>query len=50
LEIYEEIIDRRGGLPHGCQVFEARIPGAHLHRGQPKDLRLLDVLGAGVKK
>jgi UDP-glucose:(heptosyl)LPS alpha-1,3-glucosyltransferase len=28
LEIYREILDRRGGLPHGYQVLEARIEGA----------------------
>ena len=27
LEIYQEILDRRGGLPHGYQVLEARIGG-----------------------
>ncbi len=50
LEIYQEILDRRGGLPHGCQVLEARICGSNLRSGRPRGPRLLDILGAGVKK
>jgi len=50
LQIYEEILDRRGGLPHGYQVLESRIGGEALPNGRPQDSRLFDILGAGVKK
>jgi len=50
LEIYREILDRRGGLPRGWQVLEARIGGDHWHRGRTRGPRLRDILGAGVKK
>ena len=51
LEIYQEILDRRGGLPHGYQVLEARIGGETCRAaGRMRDSRLLDILGAGVKK
>lgn len=56
LDIYQEILDRRDGLPHGYQVLEARIgaPGIRgrreLRRNGPQGSRLLDILEAGVKK
>ena len=51
LEIYQEILDRRGGLPHGYQVLEARIGGDELRQAAGRRVaRLLDILGAGVKK
>ncbi len=50
LEIYHEILDCRGGLPHGYQLQAARIDG-HERRGSKRQVsRLLDILGAGVKK
>jgi UDP-glucose:(heptosyl)LPS alpha-1,3-glucosyltransferase len=49
LEIYREILDRRGGLPRGWQMLEARI-GDENRRGRTQDPRSLDILGAGVKK
>jgi len=49
LQIYQEILDRRGGLPHGYQVLESRT-GETLRIGRPQDSRLLDILGAGVRK
>ena len=50
LEIYQEILDRRDGLPHGYQVLEARIGDGDLRSNRPHGSRLLDVLAAGVKK
>ena len=49
LQIYQEILDRRGGLPHGYRVLESRIGGAS-QSGRRQGSRLLDILGAGVKK
>jgi UDP-glucose:(heptosyl)LPS alpha-1,3-glucosyltransferase len=61
LEIYREILDRRGGMPHGYQVFAGRISArsAGFSRkpdGMPAEtsatraagIRLLDILKAGV--
>ena len=50
LGIYQEILDRRGGLPHGYRVLEGRIEGGTSPGGRPQGSRLLDILGAGVKK
>ena len=49
LEIYREILDRRGGLPHGYQVLEARLGGDGLPSGRPLGARTLDIVKAGVK-
>ena len=35
LEIYQGILDRRGGLPHGYQVLQARIGGGEDSNGKP---------------
>jgi UDP-glucose:(heptosyl)LPS alpha-1,3-glucosyltransferase len=50
LNIYQEILDRRGGLPHGYQVLEARVGGEGIERRALRGTRLLDILGAGVKQ
>jgi UDP-glucose:(heptosyl)LPS alpha-1,3-glucosyltransferase len=54
LDIYREILDRRGGLPHGYRVFTGRI-SVHSHddvsRVPLRDgavARVLDILQAGV--
>jgi hypothetical protein len=49
LEIYQEILVRRGGLPHGYQVLGARVRGEGIERGALAGTRLRDILGAGVK-
>jgi hypothetical protein len=43
LEIYREILDRRGGLPHGCQILEARIGREDLRRYAPPGNRWTDI-------
>jgi UDP-glucose:(heptosyl)LPS alpha-1,3-glucosyltransferase len=61
LEIYREILKRRGGLPHGYQVFAGRISarstgivrnpdGTPVEAGATRaaGIRLLDILQAGV--
>ena len=50
LEIYREILDRRGGLPHGYRILEARIGGESLRSNGPQGPQLLDILAPGVKK
>jgi UDP-glucose:(heptosyl)LPS alpha-1,3-glucosyltransferase len=59
LEIYQEILDRRGGLPHDYQVLQGRVGGGnprgrHVGHDVPTVMvagsRLLDMLEAGVKK
>ena len=50
LEIYDEILDRRGGLPHDYQLHAGRIEDGHRRSGKPPGSRLLDILEAGVKK
>jgi UDP-glucose:(heptosyl)LPS alpha-1,3-glucosyltransferase len=54
LEIYREILDSRGGLPHGYQIFAGRITargtrdGSRLSLGDGIGARVLDILQAGV--
>jgi hypothetical protein len=50
LHIYQEILDRRCGLPHGYQVLESRIRGSDLPSGKRLGRRLLEIIGVGVKK
>jgi len=49
LEIYQEILDRRGGLPHGYQVLTARIDGGDPRGSGLQRPRVIDVLKAGAK-
>jgi len=49
LKIYREILDRRGGLPHGYQVLEAKIGGDDPRRGKPLGARTHDILQVGAK-
>jgi UDP-glucose:(heptosyl)LPS alpha-1,3-glucosyltransferase len=44
LEIYQEILDRRGGLPHGYQVFEARVGSQDPRGGGMPERQRLDLL------
>ncbi len=44
LDIYREILDRRGGLPHGYEVQATRIDGIDRHGGKPQSPRSHDIL------
>ncbi len=44
LGIYQEILDRRNGLPHGYQVLEMRLSGGDLRSSRAQGSRLLDIL------
>ncbi len=60
LEIYQEILDRRGGLPQGYHVLESRFGGEDLRSHprpasgypgtRPHGPRSLEILGAGEKQ
>jgi UDP-glucose:(heptosyl)LPS alpha-1,3-glucosyltransferase len=49
LEIYQEILNQRGGMPHAYRMLESRIRGEN-SSSQPQGSRYLDILEAGVKK
>jgi UDP-glucose:(heptosyl)LPS alpha-1,3-glucosyltransferase len=49
LKIYHEILDRRGGMPHGYQLVESKIRDEKTG-SQPRGLRWLDALEVGVTK